>query len=142
MNYSQVLKKTRLRVGLTQEALAEKADLGKRGRVYLAQLENGDITIPGADRWAKICDALGIDPTTGEHPVHSNGAILSVRNVADGTGAYMVQQADGEWCVFNLFRDPEKYPVGTVLPFKDMDGTIGRIRVVMGENGRKGVVPA
>jgi transcriptional regulator with XRE-family HTH domain len=53
------IRRARTRAGLTQDALARKAELS---RVYVIKLESGDRKSPSLDVLARLARALGIAP--------------------------------------------------------------------------------
>jgi transcriptional regulator with XRE-family HTH domain len=56
--FGEELRKARLRAGLTQQALADRAGLHY---TYISQLEH-DKYSPTLDAFFRLCDALGVSP--------------------------------------------------------------------------------
>ena len=64
LSFGDQLRRYRTAAGLTQQALAERAGLSRRG---IADLERGARRVPQANTVARLVEALGM--TTGESPV-------------------------------------------------------------------------
>ncbi len=135
--YGKLLYDARKKRGLNQARLAEMAGINPRGQAYISDIETGKIAIPGANKWGAICAILKIDPLTGVELKAAKAVSLA----SEQRGAYMIKDERGIWQPFNLRSDPERYEAGTVLSFKDADGTEIQVQVFCGPNGRKTVVP-
>jgi len=134
MDYKKVLKEARERSNLTQKQAASWAGVSV---VYLSHIETGYLTTPGADKWAAICAALRIDPRTGkELPSPS-----LVEQLVEPGRCHMIQDEKGVWRPFNFHSDPNRFEVGTVLNFRDVDGSEYQVQIICGPRGKKIIEP-
>jgi len=134
MDYGSTLKQARLRLGLSRKDVGDMAGFGKGGAHYIGQIERGECSTPSASRWAAICRVLKIDTTTDE-------ADSIMYTETKEKGVYMIRDEEEGWIAFNLRTDAEKKECGEILDFRDADGTIIKVQVIFGPNGKKTIVP-
>lgn len=132
IDYGAILRKAMELRGMRPAQLAKIVSKGNVDEFLVHQttigrLLRGKQKEVGASRWKLYMEALDYAPG------------LETMGVREPGGRYMIQK-EGQWVEFCFLRDLEAYEEGTLLQFRDADGKLGHLRVVV-VDGRKGVVP-